>query len=203
MYSPKRRFKLFRTFVTVDALRLQLTTSLAAYDAASTNDWVKITQSEYANIFSNIAGATKRGNTDVQVATRAVAAGYNEAQFSDPADDNTAITINTGEYAIAFVAETWNQTGTVQFGTTTTFHTGAPTYGNAVTVNPVGANYYLQKTPSSAAGQTLYPGIKSTQSFNLVPSTRGWATSNGGATWTSTGGTTPKFQMIVTSTKSW
>lgn len=203
MYSPKRRFRLFR--LLEDKLRKQLTTSLSAYDSAAVDDWITITKTEYDTIFSNVAGATKRGNTDLQIDTREVSAGYTESQFSDPSDDNTAITINTGEYAIAFISETWNATGTVQFGTTTSFHTGAPTYGNSLTINPVQRNYYLRKAPSTAASQTLYPGIKSTQSFNLVPTTRGWVTSNGGTSWTavSTVSGAPKFQMIVTSTKSW
>lgn len=195
-----------------DQIKAQLSTSLAAYNAATVNDWVKITSAEYANIFNNIAGATKRGNTDVQVATRAVSAGFTEMQFAINNNPATPLTINTGEYPIAFVAETWNTTQTVQFGYDTDYHTGAPTYGNSVTVTPVGACYYVRKAPtgveSAPASQTLYPSLKiNGGSFNLVPNTSGWLTSNGGTTWTSYQGNVnngaAKFQMIVTSTKSW
>lgn len=195
-----------------DQIKAQLSTSLAAYNAATVNDWVKITSTEYNNIFNNIPGATKRGNTDGQVATRAVSAGFTEMQFAINNNPNTALTINTGEYPIAFVAETWNSTQTVQFGYDTDYHTGAPTYGNSVTVTPVGACYYVRKAPtgveSAPASQTLYPSLKiNGGSFNLVPNTSGWFTTNGGTTWTPYQGNVnngaAKFQMIVTSTKSW
>jgi hypothetical protein len=195
-----------------DQLRAQLSTSLTAYNTAAVNDWVKITSAEYNNIFNNIAGATKKGNTDVQVATRAVSAGFTEMQFAINNNPNTALTIDTGEYPIAFVAETWNSTQTVQFGYDTDYHTGAPTYGNSVTVTPVGACYYVRKAPtgveSAPATQTLYPSLKlNGGSFNLVPNTSGWFTTNGGTTWTAyqgnAGNGAAKFQMIVTTTKSW
>lgn len=196
-----------------DQLRAQLNASTtASYDAASVNDWVKITQTEYNRIFSNIVGATKRGNTDVQVATRAVSAGFTEFQFSINNNTGSALTIDTNEYPIAFVAETWNSTQTVQFGYDTDYHTGAPTYGNSVTVTPVGACYYVRKAPtgieSAPASQTLYPSLKlNGGSFNLVPNTSGWYTTNGGTTWIAYQGNVnngaAKFQMIVTTTKSW
>lgn len=195
-----------------DQLRAQLSTSLTAYNNASVNDWVKITSTEYNNIFNNITGATKRGNTDVQVATRAVSAGFTEFQFSINNNTGSALTIDTNEYPIAFVAETWNSTQTVQFGYSTAYHTGAPTYGNSVTVTPVGACYYVRKAPtgveSAPATQTLYPSLKiNGGTFNLVPNTSGWYTTNGGTTWVAYPGNASngaaKFQMIVTTTKSW
>lgn len=198
--------------VVTDQIRAQLTTSLTAYDSATVNNWVKITSTEYNNIFNNVAGTSKKGCTDLQVATRAVSAGFTEMQFAVNNNPNTALTIESGEYPIAFVAETWNGNANVQFGYTTTYHTGAPTYGNAVAVTPVGACYYVRKAPtgieSAPASQTLYPGIKiSGNSFNLVPNTSGWYTTNGGTTWLSYQGNAlngaAKFQMIVTSIKSW
>lgn len=198
--------------VVTDQLRAQLTTSVTAYNNASVNDWVKITSTEYNNIFNNIAGATKRGNTDVQVSTRATAAGFTEMQFSINNNTGSALTINVNEYPIAFVAETWNGNANVQFGYTTTYRTGTPIYGNSVAVTPVGACYYVRKAPtgieSAPATQTLYPGLKiSTNSFNLVPNTSGWYTTNGGTTWIALQGGAvngaAKFQMIVTTTKSW
>lgn len=201
------------SIVTVtDQIRAQLTTNLTAYNNASVNDWVKVTSTEYTNVANNVPGATKKGNTDVQVGTRAVAAGFTEMQFSINNNTNSALTIDTNEYPIGFVAETWNGNANVQFGYTTVYHTGAPTYGNSVAVTPVGACYYVRKAPtgieSAPATQTLYPSLKiSTNTFNLVPNTSGWYTTNGGTTWTALQGGVingaAKFQMIVTSTKSW
>jgi hypothetical protein len=198
--------------VVTDQIKAQLTTSLTAYNAASVNNWVKITSTEYNNIFNNVPGTSKKGCTDVQVATRAVAAGFTEMQFSINNNPLTALTIDINEYPIAFVAETWNGNANVQFGYSTAYHTGAPTYGNSVAVTPVGACYYVRKAPtgieSAPASQTLYPSLKiSSNTFNLVPNTSGWYTTNGGTTWISYQGNSfngaAKFQMIVTTTKSW
>lgn len=195
-----------------DQIRAQLTTNLTTYNNASVNDWVKVTSTEYTNVANNVPGATKKGNTDLQVATRAVSAGFTEFQFSINNQTGSALTIDAGEYPIGFVAETWNGNANVQFGYTTIYHTGTPTYGNSVAVTPVGACYYVRKAPtgieSAPATQTLYPSLKiSGNSFNLVPNTSGWYTTNGGTTWVAYQGNVsngaPKFQMIITSTKSW
>jgi O6-methylguanine-DNA--protein-cysteine methyltransferase len=201
-----------RITTVTDLIRAQLTTNLTAYNSAAVNDWVKVTSTEYTNVFNNVPGVTKKGNTDIQVATRAVAAGFTEMQFSINNNTGSALTIDTNEYAIGFVAETWNSIQTVQFGYTTTYHTGAPTYGNSVSVTPVGACYYVRKAPtgieSAPATQTLYPSLKiNAGTFNLVPNTSGWYTTNGGTTWLGYQGNASngaaKFQMLVTSTKSW
>ena len=192
----------------VDSLRSQMTTSLSSYTAANVNDWVKITSTEYNNIFNNIVGATKKGNTDVQINTRDVCAGFTEVQFSSNSDVNVPLIINAGEYPIAFISETWNGNSNVRFGYTTTFHTGSPTYGNSVSILPVQRNYYVRKAPngieSAPATQTLYPALKiDGNSFNCVTGTRGWYSTNGGTTWNSWVNNIAKFQMIVTTTKSW
>jgi hypothetical protein len=192
-----------------DALYAQLTTSRALYTAATVNNWIKITSTEYASIFNNVQGMQKRGNTDVQIATRAVSSGFNEVTFGTT-DINTPLTINTGEYPIAFVSETWNTTQNVQFGYTTLYHSGTPIYGNSNVINPVQQNYYLRKAPtgieSAPATQTLYPTLKldtPSFTFNTVPGTVGWVTSNGGTTWTSYSLAMAKFQMLVTTAKTW
>lgn len=197
---------------TEDLIKNQLSSSLTAYNNASVNSWIKITSTEYNNIFNNISGATKKGNTDLQVATRAVSAGFTEMQFSINNNPAQPLVISSGEYVIAFVAETWNASSTVQFGYDTDYHTGTPTYENSVTVTPVGACYYVKKAPTgdpiSPATQTMYPSLKiASNSFNLVPNTSGWYTTNGGSTWAqfqgNAGNGAAKFQMIVTTTKSW
>jgi regulation of enolase protein 1 (concanavalin A-like superfamily) len=195
-----------------DRIAAQLTTNLSTYNAASVNDWIKVTSTEYTNVANNVSGVTKKGNTDLQVSTRAIAAGFTEFQFSINNNTGSALTIDIDEYPIGFVAETWNGTANVQFGYTTAYHTGAPTYSNSVTVTPVGACYYIRKAPtgieSAPATQTLYPALKiSGNSFNLVPNTSGWYTTNGGAIWSAYSGNASngaaKFQMLVTSIKSW
>lgn len=190
-----------------DTLYAQLTTSRAAYTAATVNNWITITSTEYNNIFNNVQGMTKKGNTDSQVATRAVAAGFTEVAFG-VGDINNPLTINVGEYPIAFVSETWNGNANARFGYTLIYHSGTPTYDNSVLMFPVQRNYYLRKAPTGVQGapatQTLYPTLKiDGNSFNLVPSTVGWYTTNGGTTWLSSPSSMAKFQMLVTTAKTW
>lgn len=192
-----------------DALLAQLTTSRAAYTAATVNDWVTITQTEYNSIFTNVQSVQKRGNTDSQIATRAVSAGFSEVTFGN-GDINTPLPINVGEYPIAFISETWNTNQNVQFGYTLLYHSGTPVYGNSVPIKWLQRNYYLRKAPTGIEGapatQTLYPTLKldtNLYTFNTVPSTVGWYTTNGGTSWTSYAFGMAKFQMLVTSAKTW
>lgn len=192
-----------------DPLYAQLTTSRAAYSAATVNTWITITQTEYNSIFTNVQGVQKRGNTDAQIAVRAVSAGFSEVTFGN-GNINIPLTINTGEYPIAFVSETWNTNQNVQFGYTTQYHTGTPTYGNLVPIKWLQRNYYLRKAPTGIEGapatQTLYPTLKldtNLYTFNTVPTTAGWYTTNGGVSWNSYATEMAKFQMLVTSAKTW
>ena len=77
-----------------DQIRAQLTTNLTAYNNAAVNDWVKVTSTEYANVANNVPGASKKGNTDGQVTTRAVSSGFTEFQFSINNNTGSALTID-------------------------------------------------------------------------------------------------------------
>lgn len=192
-----------------DALLAQLTTSRAAYTAATVNNWITITQTEYNSIFNNVQGVQKKGNTDVQVNTRAISAGFNEVTFGS-GDINTPLPINVGEYPIAFISETWNTDQNVQFGYTLLYHSGTPVYGNSVPIKWFQRNYYVRKAPTGIEGapatQTLYPTLKldtNSFTFNTVPSTVGWYTTNNGVSWVSSAFSMAKFQMLVTTAKTW
>ena len=194
-----------------DALESQLTTSLISYQNATINDWVKITKTEYDNIFNNVDGVTKIGNNDKQINNRAVATGYLTTTFGT-VDANTPLTIPTGYYVVGFISESWNQTGYTQLGYTTTFHTGAPTYmGNSPEVSPGTRGYYVRKKPSGVEGapatQNLYPVLNfiSPAYPNAVPNTFGWQTPDGGTTWieTDSNSQTAKIQILITNTATW
>jgi hypothetical protein len=194
-----------------DALESQLTTSLVSYQNATINDWVKITKTEYDNIFNNVDGVTKIGNNDTQINNRAVATGYLTTTFGT-IDANTPLTIPTGYYVVGFISESWNQTGYTQLGYTTTFHTGAPTYmGNSPEVSPGTRGYYVRKKPSEVEGapatQDLYPVLNfiSPAYPNAVPNTFGWQTPDGGTTWieTDSNSQTAKIQILITNTATW
>ena len=194
-----------------DALEDQLSTNLADYQNAIDNDWVRITQSEYNNIFNNVDGVIKIGNTDEQVNIRASETGFNTTTFGTT-DADTPLTIPTGYYVVGFIAESWNQNGGVQLGYTTTYHTGSPTYmGNSPNVIGGMTMFYVRKRPAyvegAPASTNLYPVLNflSPAYPNAVPNTYGWQTGNGGVTWfqTDPAGQTAKIQILLTNILSW
>jgi surface protein len=194
-----------------DALEYQLTTSLSSYQNATDNDWVIITQEEYNNIFGNVDGVVKIGNSDEQVNTRDVATGYDTTTFGT-IDANTPLTIPSGYYVVGFVAESWNQNGQVQLGYTTTFHEGTPTYmGNSPNVIGGMTMFYVRKRPSNVEGApastNLYPVLNFLPPAypNAVFNTFGWYTLDNGANWAETVSAfqTAKIQILLTNIKSW
>ncbi len=192
----------------VDTLRQQMTSSLVAYDAATDGNWVKITKTEYDNVALNVVGATKKGNSDVQVNTRASLTSVSTYWVSFGASGVPTFQINSGEYVIGLISEAWNQnTGQTTLGYTTTFNGNTITQiGGNTAGTSIGGNrdYYVLKKPSTAATETRYPVMKMSVSPNAVNGWNGYYTTNDGASWTSLPNTqVSKIQIITTSTKSW
>lgn len=194
-----------------DSLEAQLTSSLTDYQNANINDWVRITSTEYYNIVNNVPTITQIGNNDSQVATRDPATGYDTTTFGTT-DADTPLTIPSGSYVVAFVAESWNQNGQVQFGYTTTYHNGAPTYmSNSPQIFGGFTCFYLRKRPSSTEGApastNLYPVLNFVAPAypNAVIGTYGWFTTDGGTNWAQTNpaGTTAKIQILLATNPSW
>ena len=194
-----------------DALEAQMTTSLSAYQSATINDWVRITSTEYYNIVNNVPTISQIGNNDLQVATRDPATGYETTTFGTT-DVDTPLTIPSGSYVVAFVAESWNQNGQVQFGYTTTYHNGTPTYmNNSPQIFGGFTCFYVRKRPSGVEGApsstNLYPVLNFIAPAypNAVIGTYGWYTSDGGTNWSQTNpaGTTAKIQILLATNPSW
>lgn len=193
---------------SADMLRANLVAAdTSSYDSAAVNSWVRIASQSYVNLRTNIAGTLKYGSTDAQVATRAVATGYPTASFGSGSVSNP-LTISTGQYLYAFVAEAWNTTGQVKVGYTTTFVTGSPIYFPYTASILGGAtSYYVRKQPSGVesapATQNLYPVIAMNVSPNAVAG-NGYGWTYNGSSWTQGGlDTTMKHQFLVTSNKQW
>lgn len=190
-----------------DNIKAQLTTSLAAYNAASVGNWIKVTQTEYNNVVANIAGATKRGNTDREISLRDSITSWANNWISFGTTENPSFQINSGEYVIAYISESWNQnTGNSQLGYTTSFNGSSITnIGNAAGPTSGGVrDYYVRKAPTDAATETRYPVLYMTVSPNSVTGWSGFRSPDNGATWISVPNTqVSKIQIVVTSTKSW
>lgn len=193
--------------LTYDAIRTQLTSAQqTTYDAASVGSWIKVTSTEYNNIVSIVTGATKKGNSDAQIATRdLLTSGTNPYTFGS--GSTPSFQIDQGEYVIAMITEAWNSSsGQSQLGYTTTFK-GTPISNIGPTAGPSqggGRDYYVRKAPTDVATETRYPTLSMTQSPNAVNGWAGFVTSNGGTSWsTAPNGQVPKIQIVTTSTKSW
>lgn len=189
-----------------DLIRAQLTTSVSAYDAATVGNWVEITQTEYNNVAANVTGATKKGNSDSQINTREILTGWSNNWISFGAGSTPTFQINTGEYIIAFIAESWNQTGNVSLGYTTTFNGNTITQiGNTASgLNAGNRTYYVRKAPTDAATENRYPVMNMNVAPNSVTGWSGFRSPDNGATWTSIPNTqVSKIQIVTTSTKTW
>jgi len=158
---------------SADMLRANLVASdTSSYDLAAANSWVRIASQSYVNLKNNIAGTLRYGNTDVQVATRASQTGYPTMSFGS-GSASTPLTISTGQYLYAFVAESWNTSGQVKVGYTTAFRTGSVTYFPSTSSLFGGSTgYFVRKQPSgiesAPATQNLYPVIAMNVSPNAV-----------------------------------
>lgn len=192
---------------SADMLRASLVNAdTASYDLAVTNAWVKITSQSYVNLSTNISNTFKYGNTDSQLQTRDVLTGFATMSFGS-GSISTPLTISTGQYLYAFVAEPWNMNGQVKVGYTTTFTSGSPIYFpfSASTVGG-GRNYYVRKRPggieSAPATQDIFPVIAMSTSPNAVANTFGWYYN--GTTWISgSSNQVMKHQFLVTTTQQW
>lgn len=196
------------TTTVADLIRAQLTSAQqATYDSSSAGSWIKVTSTQYNNIFNNVTGATKKGNNDTQIATRDVLTSYSSTWMAFGTTGNPSFQINTGEYVIAMITEAWNQSGgTSQLSYMTTF-TGSVVANIGGTAGPSsGGNrdYFVRKAPTDAATETRYPTLYMTVSPNAVNNWAGFRSTNNGSTWLSVPNTqVPKIQLITTSTKSW
>jgi hypothetical protein len=191
-----------------DQIRNQLTAAQkTTYDATAVGDWIKVTVTEYNSIVSNVTGATKKGNSDLQVSTRDVLTGYSNSWITFGTTGNPTFQINTGEYVIAMITEAWNQSGgTSQLSYMTTF-TGSVVANIGGTAGPStggGRDYFVRKAPTDDATETRYPVLYMTVSPNAVNSWSGFRSTNNGASWTALpNNQVSKIQIVTTNTKSW
>jgi len=191
-----------------DSIRAQLTSAQKiTYDAAAVGDWIKVTSTQYNNIVNNVIGATKKGNSDVQINTREVLTSFTNTWIAFGSTGVPSFQINNGEYVIAMITEAWNQSGgTSQLAYTTAF-TGSVVANIGGTAGPSsGGNrdYFIRKAPTDTATETRYPVLTMSVSPNAVSNWPGFRSTNNGATWLSASNNQiAKIQIITTSTKSW
>lgn len=191
-----------------DLIRAQLTTAQqTSYDAAPVGGWIKVTATQYNNIVNNVTGATKKGNSDAQVATRSSLTSWQNNWIAFGTGSVPSFQIDTGEYVIAMITEAWNQSGgTSQLGYTTTF-TGSVITNIGGTAGPSTGgvrDYFIRKAPTDVATEARYPTLFMTVSPNAVLNWSGYRSTNSGSTWIGLpNNQISKIQIVTTTTKSW
>lgn len=154
MYSPKRRFRLFRDagFTgTGDKIASSLTTSLNAYTSASAGDWVKITLTEYTTLQTNISGTSFAGTTPTAYSTIGTNTNFTTGGvfFTNIVSSATpAISANSYVYAIAFYFRDINSGISVYANNSTTSYTNFSKIGGTLPTTTSGNNYYVLKGAS-------------------------------------------------------
>jgi hypothetical protein len=154
------------TTVNADKIIQSLSTNLSTYNAANTDDWVKITSAEYALLKTNVSGTSVAGITDTYMSdalsslittTDQSVIVYNSAVIPSA----PAIPANTYLYAFAVkYGQTTPATDARVFtNTNTASNTGFNQVGNilpATTTDGSGLaiSYYVRKGVSSVNGGT-------------------------------------------------
>lgn len=169
-----------------DAIINSLSTSLSAYNAASTNDWVKITSTEYTNLQTNIASTVKVGISDSYL-TDATGSGLTvtdqSAIISNTESTNTSA-IPANNYLYAFAVKYGNNPPTpatdmrVFTNTNSTSYTGFNQVGSILPSPTTGGsgfsiNYYIRKGVTATNGSTsgllsIFTGQTSSSAVHLA-----------------------------------
>jgi hypothetical protein len=194
-----------------DSIRTYMVASLATYDAAPNNTWVKITKSEYDNLAANLQSVTKVGASDAQVDTRLSGTGGTAATQYSPA---STYNIPSGRYVFGMILESWNQNGSGSVGYATVVTGSIANYNNYFALGgdgnilvgsilPVQRNYFVIKKPTFVTSQTVYPFVTMSVSPNGV-NTAAWLW--GGSSWTlfpAASNAASKYQLLTTTVKQW
>ena len=146
--------------IITDMLRYNLSENQSAYESASTGSWVKISASEYSNLYYNITSSTKVASTD-EILSAATTPGvtYSSSAFVANHIDTSQLAIPASSYLYA-VAINWasktstNQTG-VYINNTTANYSGfslvggylPDIIGGSSSTTVVATNYYVFKDP--------------------------------------------------------
>lgn len=220
MYSPKRRFRLFRA--REDNIAKSLTTNLSAYNSAANGTWVAITSSEYSALQSNVSSTSLGGTTASQLGL-ASQAGFTFSKYiaTNIADANCpAIPANSYVYAACYRYATAGHTGMQLYrNTASNVYSNFTQVGGDLPTTVAGYNYAVLKdtnaTPVATAGlAAMFVNTTSPQSFifktsSATPTANTRVLITSGPITTSTNLTTSStqinfmYQTLSTTSKQW
>jgi titin len=141
-----------------DRIISTLTTSLSAYNAANTDDWVAITVTEYNNLNTNVTSTTKVGIDDSYLST-ATGSGLTNTNTALVANSATAksLAIPANNYLYAFAVKLTSSQAGIDMSVFTNTNSAAVDGFNRVgsllpTISSPGISYFVRKSPSATNG---------------------------------------------------
>jgi hypothetical protein len=199
-----------RPWVSIVSIRALLSGSgQTAYDAAASNAFFAVSQSDWNAVVAGVASTSRIGPSDADFSG---ASGPAFAGNYLHSADQSRATVPASNYIIGFRATTEfaNQQWRIYGGAT--FRSTSPAYSQISTTTPstgaspgTGTFYYLRKAPTVQAA-TTYIAIFGTQTLTMT--TNGsYPTGNGGyalspfTTWTPWSSRLPKLQVLITPTE--
>ncbi len=135
-----------------DKLADSLTTSLSAYNSASSGTWVKITSSEYATLQTKVSSTTIAGTTADTYTAIGTSTNFTVGSliFTNVVSAATpAIPANSYVYAIAFYFNGTNSSISVYANDSISSYTNFTKIGSTLPTTTAGDNYYVLKGASS------------------------------------------------------
>jgi hypothetical protein len=196
-----------------DKIRMSLSTSLAAYDAAAVNGWVNVTASEYENILKVVNGSTKYATPEIYMGTSS--SGGWSPDYTIGGSDNVA-KIPASNYIIAWSVRTGNGISSSlgsKLKVSASRNSGYTDYGNPLPdIGNIEVNtrvYFVIKTPYVITPATpSYTAVYNALTFFLGNNTFGTSGpeyyGSGDATdLTLSFGSDSYSQVIATPTRQW
>jgi hypothetical protein len=139
------------SITVTDKIRMALSTSIAAYDAATVNSWVNITAAEYANLLTVVSGAAKYATPEIYMNTSS--SGGWSPDYTIGGSDNVA-KVPASSYIIAWSVRTGNGIASSlgsKLKVSASRNSGYTDYGNPLpAIGNIAVNtrvYFVLKTP--------------------------------------------------------
>lgn len=138
--------------MVVDKIRMSLSSSIAAYDAAAVNSWVNITAAEYNNLLIGVNGAAKYATPEIYMNTSS-SGGWSPNYTIG--GSNNASKVPASNYIIAWSVRTGNGISSSldsKLKVSASQNTGYNDYGNSLPyIGDIAVNtrvYFVLKTPN-------------------------------------------------------
>ena len=155
-----------------DKIRMSLSTSVAAYDAATVNSWVNISAAEYDNLGKIVSGAAKYATPEIYMNTSS--SGGWSPDYTAGGSDNVA-KVPASNYIIAWSVRTGNGISSSlgsKLKVSASRNSGYTDYGNPLPdIGNIEVNtrvYFVLKTPFMITPPTpSYTGVYNALTFFL------------------------------------